>query len=180
MSENSLAVNRAAVLTLWAAVVAERLGFSWDEALTLGRSVAGLNAQSKGRRLGIFKPSEEKPKETRRKKIPRKLLIEVCGRSVPAVQTAEGVRALTKDRPVEPESVTRYLETKFGDRLPKVLRTMKKLAWAFEPRELTRRAFPLYEAFRPGIPAGKAGWGAHGELDLRKIRSLSPRRRRAV
>jgi len=37
-------INRAPVLTLWAAVVAERLGFSRDEALTLGRAVAGLNA----------------------------------------------------------------------------------------------------------------------------------------
>ncbi len=30
-------INRAPVLTLWAAVVAERLGFDWDEALTLGQ-----------------------------------------------------------------------------------------------------------------------------------------------
>ena len=33
-------INRAPVLTLWAAVVAERLGFRRDEALTLGRAVA--------------------------------------------------------------------------------------------------------------------------------------------
>jgi len=36
------------VLTLWAAVVAEVLGFEHDEALTLGRAMAGLNAYSKG------------------------------------------------------------------------------------------------------------------------------------
>jgi hypothetical protein len=41
-------VNRAPVLTLWAAVVAEVLGFEHDEALTLGRAVAGLNTYSKG------------------------------------------------------------------------------------------------------------------------------------
>ena len=51
--------NRAPVLTLWAAVVAERLGFPPETALTLGRMVAGLNAQSKGQRLGIFEPQEE-------------------------------------------------------------------------------------------------------------------------
>ena len=34
-------VNRALVLTLWAAVVAEVLGFEHDEALTFGRAVAG-------------------------------------------------------------------------------------------------------------------------------------------
>lgn len=47
-------INRAPVLTLWAAVVAERLGFHWEEALTLGRAVAGFNAYSKGKTLGLF------------------------------------------------------------------------------------------------------------------------------
>jgi hypothetical protein len=46
-------VNRAPVLTLWASVVAEVLGFEHDEALTLGRAVAGLNAYSKGVSLGL-------------------------------------------------------------------------------------------------------------------------------
>ena len=50
-------VNRAPVLTLWAAVVAERLGFERDEALTLGRALAGLTAHAKGVRLGILEPS---------------------------------------------------------------------------------------------------------------------------
>jgi len=49
-------INRAPVLTLWAAVVATRLGFEWEEALTLGRAVAGLNAYSKGKALGLFEP----------------------------------------------------------------------------------------------------------------------------
>jgi hypothetical protein len=48
-------------------MVAQRLAFAEDEALTLGRAVAGLNAQSKGRRLGIFKPHEEKEKKEREK-----------------------------------------------------------------------------------------------------------------
>jgi len=32
---SSVMINRAPVLTLWAAVVAEMLGFDYDEALTL-------------------------------------------------------------------------------------------------------------------------------------------------
>jgi len=32
----TVSINRAPVLTLWAAVVAERLGFDREEALTLG------------------------------------------------------------------------------------------------------------------------------------------------
>jgi hypothetical protein len=60
-------INRAPVLTLWAAVVAERLGFRRDEALTLGRAVAGLNAYSKGISLGLFRPSPKFVKERRKK-----------------------------------------------------------------------------------------------------------------
>jgi hypothetical protein len=52
-------INRAAVLTLWAAVVAERLGFEWHEALTFGRAVAGLNAYSKGVSHGLYEPTPE-------------------------------------------------------------------------------------------------------------------------
>ena len=59
----SISINRAPVLTLWAAVVARRLVFDEDEALTLGKALAGLNAYSKGRWLGLFKPHEEKAKE---------------------------------------------------------------------------------------------------------------------
>jgi hypothetical protein len=44
MTSETISINRATVLTLWAAVVAQRLGFAEDEALTLGRAVAGLNA----------------------------------------------------------------------------------------------------------------------------------------
>jgi hypothetical protein len=63
-------INRAPVLTLWAAVVAERLGFRRDESLTLGRAVAGLNAYSKGVSLGLFHPSPKSVKD-RRKRLSR-------------------------------------------------------------------------------------------------------------
>ena len=46
-------VNRAPVLTLWATVVAERLGYPPETALTLGRFVAWSSARAKARRLGI-------------------------------------------------------------------------------------------------------------------------------
>jgi len=48
----SVIVNRAPVLTLWAAVVAERLGHPADTALTLGRAVAGSAARMKTRNIG--------------------------------------------------------------------------------------------------------------------------------
>jgi hypothetical protein len=60
MPAKTVSINRAPVLPLWAAVVAQRLGFDEDESLTLGKALAGLNAQTKGRSLGIFRPHEEK------------------------------------------------------------------------------------------------------------------------
>ena len=54
MAARTISINRAPVLTLWAAVVARRLGLDEDEALTLGKALAALNAQAKGRRLGSF------------------------------------------------------------------------------------------------------------------------------
>ena len=56
---SSIMINRAPVLTLWAAVVAERLGFEYDEALTLGRAVAGLNAYPKGVAQNKIKQMEQ-------------------------------------------------------------------------------------------------------------------------
>jgi len=173
--ETTISVNRAPVLTLWAAVVAERLGFDEDEALTLGRAVAGLNAQSKGRRLGIFKPQEEKAKLAREKDPGERLLVEVCGRAVPARNTEEGIRALQKVKEVSPAGVRRYLEGKFGGALGRVRSAMSKLARAYGPEELAEQAYPLYERFRPDVPAGKRGWGAKGDLDLGLIERLARR-----
>lgn len=58
MAENLIMINRAPVLALWASVVAEQLGFDRSASLTLGKCLAGLNAQAKGRALGIFKPGK--------------------------------------------------------------------------------------------------------------------------
>src|SRR6266567_1409136 len=125
MSSKTIAINRAPVLTLWASVVAERLGFDEDEALTLGKALAGLNAQAKGRRLGIFKPHEEKPTKARKKKHGEEFWIEVCGRPVPAKNTEEGIRAVKGAEVIEPDGVRRYLESKFGDDLGAVRSAMR-------------------------------------------------------
>ena len=172
MTECTILINRAPVLTLWATTVAERMGFDHDEALSLGKAVAGLTAQSKGRRLGIFKPVPQEIKKARARKRGEEFSVEICGRSVPAVNTPDGVRAVIKDKPIEPESVERYLESKFGESLKTARTAMQELAKAFQPEELSKNAFSLYERFRPSIPAGVTGWGAKGNLDVDLIRSL--------
>jgi len=85
-------VNRAPVLTLWAAVVAEVLGFKHDEALTLRRAVVGLNAYSKGPSLGLFQPMPREVKEQRRKMRKEEIVtVDLLHRAVPAKYTHEGL-----------------------------------------------------------------------------------------
>ena len=95
------------------------------------------------------------------------------GRAVPATNTDQGIRAVQKGKPVDPDSVRRYLEDKFGDDLKAVRSAIQKVARAYKPQELAHDAYRLYERFRPDIPAGKKGWGARGELDLGLIGRLA-------
>ena len=170
----TISINCAPVLTLWAAVVAERLGFEWEEALTLGRAVAGLNAYSKGVRLGLFTPTPKEVREQRAKLRPRDTItVDLLQRAVPAVHTKEGLRALAKEKAVDPEWVGRYLFTKFGDGFDDALAAMKALAQSRTPAKLEGEAYRLYEAFRPAVPAGTRGWGAKGTLELEAIRKLA-------
>ena len=173
MPGTPIAINRAPVLTLWAAVVAQRLGFDWNEALTLGRAVAGLNAHSKGLSLGLFEPTPEAVRAEREKTRRGAIKIELLHRAVPAVRTPEGVRALDKDKPANPRSVERYLRSKFADRYDDAREAMEKLARALPPRKLAAAAYALYEEFRPSVPAGVSGWGATGKLDLDRIAKLA-------
>src|SRR6266446_804030 len=138
MTGNKILVNRAPVLTLWAAVVAERLGFDRDEAMSLAKAVAGLNAQSKGRRLGIFQPKPAAVREARKRKRGEEFWVDMLGRPVPAINTAEGVRAVIGGKAIESAGVQRYLESKFGDDLVAVRAAMSALAKRFKPEQLQR------------------------------------------
>ena len=175
MANKKIKINRAPVLTLWATVVAKRLGYAEETALTLGKAVAGLNAQSKGKKLGIYeeKSEEEKEKEAKTKKPVQTEFIEILGRDVPAVETANGMRAAIEGKPIHAESVETYLKQKFGDDFDEARAAMESLAKAYTPKQLKSKAYDLYEKFRPEIPEGKRGWGAKGELDLEYIRSLA-------
>jgi hypothetical protein len=175
MEPDLVTTNRAPVMTLWAAVVAQRMGYDWPEALSLGKAVAGLNAQSKGRSLGVYGP----PKGTERSGPPRKVglgeefWVSVCGRPVPAINTPEGVRAVTGDKPIQAEAVQRYLEGKFGEDLARVQAALEELAARLSGDDLQQLAYELYERFRPAIPAGKRGWGQAGILSLDRVGELA-------
>ena len=171
MTADAFRINRAPVLTLWAAVVAESFGFDPDEALTLGKALAGLTAQAKGQRLGIFTPSPEAVRKERAKKAKATgvLRVALLGRAVPVVRTDFGLRAVDKDqKPMAPTSVAKYFQSKFGERLPEVRGAMEKLAQSQGPEILATCAFKLYEAFRPEIPEGEGGMGCERDVKLGK------------
>jgi hypothetical protein len=69
---------------------------------------------------------------------------------------------LSKGKRGNPAQIAKYLVGKFGDRLDEATQAMAELAAAYEPADLYRRGFRLYEQFRPGVPAGEFGWGALG------------------
>ena len=167
----TIKINRAPVLTLWASVVAERLGFDRATALTLGQAVAGLSAYAKGVSLGIIEPNPDLVRDHGDRLVEgEQVRVDLLGRAVPVVRTPEGLRAVSKGKPGKPDRIEKYLAAKFGDRLGDARLAMIELAAAHEPADLRRRGFRLYEGFRPAVPAGESGWGAKGELDLRKVR----------
>jgi hypothetical protein len=174
-ADGNIRINRAPVLTLWTAVVAERLGFDRDTALTLGQAVAGLSAYAKGVSLGIIEPRPELVREQGdRLAEGERLHVDLLGRAVPVVRTPDGLRAVNKGKPGNPAQIEKYLAGKFGEQLADARAAMAELAAACEPADLYRRGLRLYEQFRPSVPAGESGWGTKGELDLAKVRTLVP------
>jgi hypothetical protein len=53
---------------------------------------------------------------------------------------------------------------------------MEVLASSLPPAELARRAFGLYERFRPEVPSDERGWGAKAMLDVERIRMAAQAR----
>nr|WP_294543591.1 hypothetical protein [uncultured Rhodopila sp.] len=168
---SSILVNRAPVLTLWATVVAERLGHPADTALTLGRAVAGSAARVKARNIGREERTADRDAET-----PRLAEVHVTapafllGKTIRLLPDDNGeLRAADGDQPADPAAVERYLVKAFGARLAEVRTAMAMLAARHEPAELNRIGFRLYERFRPDVPPGAAGWAAKAVLEVEKI-----------
>jgi hypothetical protein len=166
-------VNRAPVLTLWATVVAERLGYPADTALmTIGRFVAGSSARAKARQLGIS--DEKQDAEERHARAaelkPQRQTIRLLGRDIPVVAASDGtLRAEDDGKPASAKNVQSYIARRFGDRLAETRAAMELLAASLPPEELNRVGFRLYERFRPDVPEGAQGWGAKGELRVERI-----------
>ena len=123
-------VNRAPVLTLWAAVVAEQWGQPANTALTLGRAVAGAAARAKARAIG-----REERKTDRNAYTPRlaeqhlTAPVLLLGRTIGLLPNVDDeLRAADGDQPADPVAVQRYLAKAFGEHLAEVRGAMVELA----------------------------------------------------
>jgi hypothetical protein len=166
---SSIRVNRAPVLTLWAAVVAQRLGHPPDTALSLASAVASTAARAKARRLGL---AEERARADLPEPAQPATAI-LLGREVRLAQDPDGVvLADAGDGAAAPAApVAAYLNRAFGRHLGEARAAMEELAGRFAPETLNHVGFRLYEQFRPEVPPDVTGWGAKGTLDLRKVRA---------
>jgi hypothetical protein len=159
------------VLTLWVAVVAERLGFDCATALTLGQAVAGLSAYAKGVSLGTLEPRPKLVREqSERLAEGEQLRVDLLGRAVQVVRTPDGLRAMNKGKPGSPAQIERYLASKFKDRLDNARTAMAELAAACEPVDLVTEPGPLTRE-RAGHashvlpePAGAQRWSRKAAL----------------
>mmetsp|Transcript_1740 Transcript_1740/g.3856 ORF Transcript_1740/g.3856 Transcript_1740/m.3856 type:complete len:265 (-) Transcript_1740:70-864(-) len=169
-----VAINRAPVLTLWAAVVAQGLGHDEASALTFGKAVAGLAAIGKGRGLGLMRPAKSGKKgDSQVASSGKQSVVPLCGMGVAVVKTPEGLRAQVQGAPLDPYKVSLYLTKAFGDSLPAVHDAFSKLVSSFSISELHNSAFSVYEKIRPSVDKGVAGWGQKGTLDLKKVLDLA-------
>jgi hypothetical protein len=125
-------------MTLWAGIVAERLGFDHHEALTLGRAVGGLDTYSKGGvpRAHRADPGRD-PEEAAAASDQGDDDGGLAAPGGPGDRHRRGLRALSKDEPINPTSVEGYLESKFGEALAEVRAAMTTLAREFNLAEPT-------------------------------------------
>jgi hypothetical protein len=133
-----LTINRAPVLTLWAAVVAERLGHPPDTALTLGRAVAGSAARVKARSIGREERKSDRDADTpqlRPKHVTAPVFL--LGKSIRLLPNADGeLRAADGEQPADPAAVEKYLTKAFGEELAAVRTAMRKLAGRYDGQRL--------------------------------------------
>ena len=92
------------------------------------------------------------------------MTIDLLNRAVPAKYTDEGLRALSGESPIRPESVQKYLGSKFGDALEDVSNAMLELAKSLPPPQLAEIAYALYEKFRPEILLARRGGDAASDF----------------
>ncbi|KAL1588216.1 hypothetical protein WHR41_02901 [Cladosporium halotolerans] len=174
-SNDSILINRAPVLELWAATVTSFMypALSWETCLSAGSAISTLCAVSKGRAIGTIDQPDpaaaEKKREERRRRAENEELeeLEVMGFHL---KLKDGF-AMVGDKPKKANEAT--LMKKFGEseyaRAKGVFQDALK-DWKGKEEDLNAQAFHHYEDFRPTVAQGQKGWGRKGMLNLQAVR----------
>jgi len=162
----STVVNRAPVMMAWACVVAECLGFSREEALSIASVYTEMNAISKGVSLGLYDKKREADLKAAHAGEAQPY-VDLLGRRVPLYRSASGAwRAFSTEDSSgggggAPGAAYSYITRALRQTAPAVLGAMRLLAKSYDdPMELNRTGFTLYAEFRPEV----TGWGKRAEL----------------
>ncbi|KAI0832385.1 hypothetical protein BC628DRAFT_1346466 [Trametes gibbosa] len=160
-------INRAPIMMAWAFVVAERLSFGREEALSIASAYTEMNAVTKGVSLGIYRDDSQRGKEASR--TGSQPYVELMGRRVPLYQTASAQwHALSNGSPVAPTAAFSYIRRALRQTAPHVVGALRLLAASYAPAELNAKGFALYADFRPT----SEGWGERAEVRCSTILGL--------
>ncbi|KAF7301739.1 Glutamine synthetase [Mycena indigotica] len=190
LQTKSTVVNRAPLLTAWATLVAEKLGFQREEALSIASVFTEMNAISKGIALGKFKKNAANGMEASTKGT--QPYVDLMGRRCSSVspyryltsarplyqnQTSQW-RGLSAGNAVPPSTAFAYISRALRQTAPHIIGAMRLLLDTYSVEEINAKGWGLYADFRPDV----SGWGDRAEvrcstiLDLRQTQTVSQER----
>jgi hypothetical protein len=172
-------INRSPVLTLWAAIVAEKIAnVTFTEAISLGGALVSLIAKGKGVSLGIFSDADGGNSSAQAIGADREF--DLLGTRIKANSTSAGIRGIGESgEEVDPFRTWNLLQRRFGQSLGYVYRTLCAAAEAAGD-SLPETAYQFYMHIRPQVPCGAKGWGAHGYLEMHKVSSFYSEKKKSV
>ncbi|WFD19374.1 hypothetical protein MCAP1_001604 [Malassezia caprae] len=160
-------VNRAPVMTAWAVVVLQCLGFRVQEALSLAHCYVSTTAEMRAQTLGKSAPAHVTSTNQ-----PHVDFLQV---RIPVIQLRQGqYRGLHAGEVVPPTRAFDYLRRSMFQMLPHVMGALTLLANAYmgptnDTESLQRHAYALYVDFRPDT---QGAWGKRATLSLDTILGL--------
>lgn len=172
--EDPIIINRAPVLQLWGATVAQFVhpDLSWPACLSIGNSISTLCAISKGRSIGVFEPNNEPDNPKHKQNRSASDITELAVMGFPMQVKGDAVISNGKPKTANEDS----LRGKFGSeqKYEEAKRTFQEAlnSWKGSVDELEKKAFHMYERFRPNVSGGQQGWGRKGKLDLGDVHKM--------
>ncbi|KAE9410642.1 hypothetical protein BT96DRAFT_984149 [Gymnopus androsaceus JB14] len=159
-------VNRAPLMTAWSTIVAERMGFEREEALSIASSYTEMNAIAKGVSLGIYKDGKQKGLEA--VKGGTQPYVDIMGRRPLYQIHNDRWRALHSGAPTHPNTAFSYISRSLRQTMPFIIGALRLLANSFSPQEINEKGWGLYTQFRPAVE----GWGNRSEVRCAVILAL--------